>query len=498
MSLPLGEVLRDQCLAAAEPVVIAGGSLAEACGIPVSWVHTSEVLNIAELLRGGELLLVGGVVLAGASPTTRRRYLQDLAARSVAALAVETTESLPELPAEMRDEADRLGLPLIELRRVVRFVDVCRAINAQLAHFSVRQLQLSDRISHRLVEALGGGAELEELLAVLSDETSSDTDITSLQGGVIAAGTAREDRDGARVDDESWSAPITVTGLTIGTLTLRPHQGADPALLQAAVDKAPEALGLALLRHRPPSALDHHTHEFLTLALDGHVDSPRYAELAEQLGIAGSPHVGVVTTFPTTARPGPVDHALRRHDRRVLAQTRDRRHLALVELKAGDRTTRTEFVRELRATTLPPGARLVVGPLATELSGVGRSLAAAAEVHELPLTTNAPTALDATEFALERFLAVLDRPHVVAEFIHEQIGHLLAADGPDRPLLDTLSTYFRHWGRKTDTAHALHIQRQSLYKRLDAIFDLLGPTLSGSELAAVLVAVELETTRRRL
>ena len=54
-------------------------------------------------------------------------------------------------------------------------------------------------------------------------------------------------------------------------------------------------------------------------------------------------------------------------------------------------------------------------------------------------------------------------------------------------------------GRKTDTAAALHLQRQSLYQRLDRIFDALGnPQPGSSRWGAVALAVELEAARRRV
>ena len=125
MPMPLREVLRDPTVVAAEPLVLAGRTR---LGRLVTWVHTSEVLDIATLLRGGELLLVGGVSLATASPAQRVTYIQDLAERQVAGIAIETGGRLPTVPEEMVTEAERRHLPLIELRRVVRFVEVTQSI----------------------------------------------------------------------------------------------------------------------------------------------------------------------------------------------------------------------------------------------------------------------------------------------------------------------------------------------------------------------------------
>jgi PucR family transcriptional regulator, purine catabolism regulatory protein len=71
-----------------------------------------------------------------------------LSARGVAGLAIETEHRLPSVPVEMVEDAERLGLPPIELRKVVPFVAVTEAINGLLVNESVRRLQLADRVSH--------------------------------------------------------------------------------------------------------------------------------------------------------------------------------------------------------------------------------------------------------------------------------------------------------------------------------------------------------------
>src|SRR6478736_9981270 len=99
VSLFLGEILAHPALAAADPVLHPLGVGADAQ--PVRWVHSSEVLDIAPLLRGGELLLCGGITLATATPAKREEYVRELAQRGIAALAIETGGAPPEIPADM-------------------------------------------------------------------------------------------------------------------------------------------------------------------------------------------------------------------------------------------------------------------------------------------------------------------------------------------------------------------------------------------------------------
>ncbi|MFI5959001.1 helix-turn-helix domain-containing protein [Cryptosporangium sp. NPDC051539] len=89
---------------------------------------------------------------------------------------------------------------------------------------------------------------------------------------------------------------------------------------------------------------------------------------------------------------------------------------------------------------------------------------------------------------------------MITGFIDEHLGDLRnLTSAKQAVLLETLSTYFRHLGSKTDTAAALRLQRQSLYQRLDKVFETIGEVPAGSDrLAGLLLAVEFERARRQL
>ncbi len=70
MSMSLGTVLRDHSLVRADPVLLTDRKHAARI---VRWVHSSEVLDIAPLLRGGELLVTGGIA-GDPGPSVDIRY----------------------------------------------------------------------------------------------------------------------------------------------------------------------------------------------------------------------------------------------------------------------------------------------------------------------------------------------------------------------------------------------------------------------------------------
>ncbi len=505
MPIRLTDVLADPSLAAAEPIVLAGE---KSLSRLVRWVHTSEVPEIAELLSGGELLLIGGVSLATATEGERRDYLRALAARGVAALAIETGQRLPEVPADMVLSARELGFPLIELRRVVPFVAVTEAINGLLINESVRRLQLADRVSHALNATLADDGDLQALLDVLAHETDASAEVVLLTGEPLAQSNVSATQAGTIPGapgaaapfavTEVVTAPITTGGVTVAMLVLHPGPRSDPLTLAAARDRATEVLGLALLRSRPLSHHERDAREFLVIARNGSKPAQQLAQLATRLGIADrGPYVGVVAHLHqhplwTTG----IETALRRRNRRVVSHVREDSYLAVAALNGGALgPSRAKMVTDLAGAALPHDLRLVVGPGCPSLDGLQRCL------HEaeacLANAGDASNVVDALDLGVERLLAALAGTDAVDAFIEEQVGELLRQDAHGA-LLDTLSAYLRHWGNKTETASALHLQRQSLYQRLAKIFDTLGEIPPGSaRLGSLIVAVELVAARRR-
>ncbi|MCW8379580.1 PucR family transcriptional regulator [Streptomyces justiciae] len=159
-ALTLREILALDPVRATEPELLAG---AGGLDRPVRWVHSSEVYEGANFLDGGELLLTNGFGLTDADEEVRRRYVREVAARGAAGLAVEVGRSLPAMPAEVTDEARRLGLPLLALRRVVPFVRITEAANRAI---------VARGLSGRTVVRPWGDDHTAALLADLADRAA--------------------------------------------------------------------------------------------------------------------------------------------------------------------------------------------------------------------------------------------------------------------------------------------------------------------------------------
>ena len=167
MPLTLRQVLDLDVVRRGCPHVVAGAGRLD---VPVRWVHALELTDVGRLLRGGELVLSTGIALPE-SPSGLADYVASLAQVGVAGLAVELgrryTGALP--PALVAAAAAR-GVPLVELRREVAFIEITEAVHARiidelllsraaatlaLGHLLTSQAESLERQAHRtLISAL--------------------------------------------------------------------------------------------------------------------------------------------------------------------------------------------------------------------------------------------------------------------------------------------------------------------------------------------------------
>lgn len=278
MPIKLSEILKHATLTAADPVIRAGaGAVA---GTQLRWVHSSEVLDIAPLLSGGELLLTGGDALVTASDARRVEYVRQLAERGVGALAVETGQRLASLPSSMIQAAETAGLPLIEFRKVVPFVGIMQAINSMLVSESVAHLRRADEASHAMAVELAHGSSLDQILAVLAGIIDATLELSSVSG--VTLGNAGPDDAGTRPADGADSQPeegpesgtgspaepgrtagpgsggtlisidVPVRGVPSARLLINVPADGDVNLARVAGGRCVDILSLALLQRMPP------------------------------------------------------------------------------------------------------------------------------------------------------------------------------------------------------------------------------------------------------
>ncbi|MDP9385156.1 MAG: PucR family transcriptional regulator ligand-binding domain-containing protein, partial [Actinomycetota bacterium] len=151
---------------------------------PVRWAHAAEVPHIAVLLKGGELLLTTGMGI-GPAASEQQRLVADLAARGVAALVVELGETMPELPGAMVRAAETQGLPLVALRREIRFVEVTEAVHTALLDAEVGALRRSEKAQRAFTDILLAGGDVPGLLGALASAIGNPVVLEDAAGHLI-------------------------------------------------------------------------------------------------------------------------------------------------------------------------------------------------------------------------------------------------------------------------------------------------------------------------
>lgn len=516
MPIQLQNVLNHATLTPADPVVRAAAAVA--AQTQLRWIHSSEVLDIAPLLGGGELLLTGGQALASASDERRVGYIWELAERGVAALAIETGSALPSIPSSMVGAAEAAGLPLIELRKVVPFVGVMEAINSLLVSESAAHLQQADRASHAMAVELAHGGSLDRILAVLADATGAEVVLTSNagaplasalpaghagDGGLAAAGDAHRDRARAIHID------VSVRGIPSARLSLHTPAGGDVNLARIAGNRSVDILALALLQRMPPG-LKEMAGAALIRAVDSGTQNWRLQQLAPAAGIPPAAQLMAVVIRSPGSRQlrTTVEQLLDRVGRHSASYADNEELLALAVLRTGKaQEDRGEILAGLRTLDLPEGTISAVGPVASGISAAPWSLSEARLTLDVrarhdqrsPVSGPASEVLDAEAFAVER-LAFHSLDEVQrTDFVRQQLGALLEHDEQRHSALaETLRVWLDSGCNTAQAARELHVERQSMHQRLQRIFALCGGDPRGSgRLPALHLATRLAALQPR-
>ncbi|WP_423183821.1 PucR family transcriptional regulator [Arthrobacter sp. NyZ413] len=496
MSLLLGEAFEHDSLKAADPVLRT--DIPEALSRQVRWVHSSEVMDIAPLLQGGELLLTGGQALATASDERRQDYVRQLAARGVAALAIETGPDLPAIPVSMLYTGETCGLPIIELRKVAPFVGIMQAINSQLVSESVAQLQFGDETSHAMSAELAHGGGLDQLLAVLARRTGASVRLVSPSGATLAS--ASPDRP-ANVGDAAPSCNLStvdvpVRGVLAARLELEVPDDGDANRARVAGERCVDIIGLALLQRMPPGLK-----ELAGIELMRAISSGTQPWRLQQLGPASGFSVGGAVTAVVVRSPSAgqlrteLDSILHRcvsHD----ASYADNSEVIALAALPRDHTlaARSELIQALHALAIPDGSTLAVGPAAQGIGEAPWSLAEARRTLELKARSGISAGIvDADDFAVERLAEAGLDAGTREDFVRRHLGAVVEHDEQRRSeLVRTLAVWLDTGCNTAQAARELHVERQSMHHRLQRIFELCGGDPRGTgRLAALHLATRL-------
>jgi len=510
MAFSVADLLELPALVRARPEVACGERLGER---EVRWVHSSEIFDIAPLLRGGEVLLTTGLGLVALSPEARRSYIATIARVGVAALVLELGRTFVAAPPELIDEAHRTGLPVILLHEVVPFIEVTEAAHLEILGGELAQLRSATIIRDALLASLSATRGLVAFTGAIGELAGCAAALYSRDGELVA-GTAPEDGtldgdtgpvDGAvpadgTVPDEvavtgevaaasevTVTGEVTVSGEVWGHLVL----AAPPTpYLRTVLAAALPLLALEVGRSgATPVSRNQAGADLLRDMVTGrYVSTAELASRALGVGLLVRPGQRAlaicVRSRSASAAPGSVLIAAREVASRVYGASLVAEHNGEVllgvltrprELRSTLERFADELGRELRST-IGGGVMVSAGPAVADVPALVSSFPSARDTARLAMRL-APTAtvVLSADFALYQLLISLVDDEALEAFVTDQLGPLLAHDArTGAGLVMTLDAYLAAGMSKTRTADALGIRRQTLYGRLERIGTLLG------------------------
>ncbi|MFE2614067.1 PucR family transcriptional regulator [Micromonospora chalcea] len=522
MPMTVRDVLELPALQQAGPRVMAGRDRLDA---PVRWVHVAEIPEIADLLRGGELVLTTGIGLPP-DDDGLRRWIDGLAAVGAAGVVVELGRRFGgTLPAALVEQARSRNLPLVALQREMRFVAVTEVVHSVIVEEQTADLLAKDEIHRIFTELSVEGAEPRQVLrevtrlsrrpavlenlshqvlayetGPLSAEELLDRWETRSRAVEVPSGTGYEPRSGWLVTG------VEARGNRWGRLVLLCDQE-PPARTSVLLERAASTIALNQLVARDDSSVERQARSSLLWSIVNHSAPTRDVALrARGLGVALEQRrlLGVVVR---RRRPGlgpGVEMNARRRELldAVEAAVRDCGLAALagdVDGLGGAEVTVLVALADaesdeaallglsiaLTRAGLRAGSDVVVaaGSVVSSLDLARRSLVEAAQVADATAHTAEPRPFYRLLDVRLRGLLYLLRDDVrLQTFVERELGPLLSYDerhGTNHVAL--LEAYLVEGRNKRRAAEEMSLSRSALYQRLQLIERVLGVDLDSSE-----------------
>ncbi|WP_433593593.1 PucR family transcriptional regulator [Nocardia sp. CA-145437] len=512
MLLSVADVLAMPVVRAGLPEVAGGGPLDR----PVRWVHVSELADVAKLLVGRELILTTGQALTGSDAETVA-YLESLAAAGVSGLVVELGTSVREFTPVVARTADRLGLPVVALHRVVRFVEITEAVHRVIVADQYEELEFA-RTVHETFTALSvRRASLAEIVKTAAGMLDASVVLEDLAHRVLAL-TARHTGTSALLD--RWEAtsrllsdidpnvvPVGPHTQRWGRLILRSNR-VTSARARMVLERAAQTLTLHRMIERDRFGLHRQAQTgLIDDMVNGRLTDERDAvALAAALGLARRVrYVSLALEVAAATESDPV--AQQRRTAAVLDAALHGVALAkATALAAPDRGNRVTFVlgvprggdfdsaltaicvamlAEVRRVPGVGRAVIGVGGESDSLLDTARELAQAAHVAEVALSLDASTPRPfyrSGDVRLRGLLSLIRDEPGVQRFAETELSALLRHDIRNASdLTRTLRQFLDLAGNKTELAKRLNISRPTLYDRLSRIERILDVDLDNGE-----------------
>ncbi|MBP2328388.1 purine catabolism regulator [Kibdelosporangium banguiense] len=466
------------------PAVLAG---VENIDREVRWVH------VAGGSRRGE------IVLAAEVPQDSVPWLDRLAETGVAGVIVHASTPIAE---EAVRAAQRWGLPLVQLRRETRLLDIVDAVHALVAAGQFEEFRRCEEIHRRFTELSLAGARAATVVSQAAALAKCAVVLENTAHRVLAFEPAGADP--AVLDGwESLSRKIVSPGQTgydheTGWLVARVGaQGQDWGRLLVRctepltrhvilAERAAGVIALDWLARDGEDPQLQAQHTLLESLLEGDVLSSDFAMRAAAMGVPLDRCVlvaAVIRHQPRRDLVRPVREALRDNRQVGFCAALDGVSVGVLLALSPDDDPYDHMGRLADAVHRAGDVIVGVGQPVASVEDVRGALLEAKQVAAAANGVSLPY-VRLSDLGLRGLMYLLRDDHRVQAYVERELGPLLE----HAELVATLRAYVDSGGNKTDAAAAAHLSRQALYDRLKRAGQLLGADLDAPHVRASLQA----------
>ncbi len=190
--MKLEEILSFRSLAGAR--VVAGRDRIDR---DVRWSHVVDLPEPVPWVRSGDLLLTTGYSWPKRADAEREQ-VRELAEAGVSAILLAVPRFVERFSAVACDEADRCGLPLLEIPWEVPFADIMEELHRAIMAEPYRAIERSEEIHRALTRAAGDGSSLDALAELLARLVGRSVTFEDPAGKLLAHAAASDELDAVR------------------------------------------------------------------------------------------------------------------------------------------------------------------------------------------------------------------------------------------------------------------------------------------------------------
>lgn len=509
--LTVRQVLEMPVLRSAGPAVAAGSTGLDRS---VRWVHSTELADIAPLLRGGDLVLSTGLALPD-DATGAAEFASSLDSSQAAGLVIELGRRWHQLPETLVEAFDERGMPLIALHREVRFAAVAQVIGERIVDDQLRELRESEHVHETFTSLSVAEAGPDEVLETVQRLSGRPVVLENDQHRVMAYRAGQDDVTDFLDGWQARSRHVTTSARTgwdpdqgwLVTRLGRRERGWGRLVIQSPdrptqrmitiAERAAAALAMHRLHDHQRLSAIRRTHHELVVGLLNDSSDP---EVLRRCALVGFPtdrrHFTGLTlrlAAPVGAERGSAAGGADEVIATVVHAAEALRTPALVCLIESD-------IRIVLST--PPGSPSAV--LADKLcaavfrrhpvvAGAGRTVERSADIdrtlREAQQVTNALSETVPSDkvhrledLHLRGLLALLGDDDRLRLFAERELEPLRVHDDKHRTqLVDAVQALLQHPVSKSDAAASLHLSRPVFYDRIAKASRILGADLDDAD-----------------